>query len=431
LPDARPRAGTPGGRPRARFAAGADGGFSLIEMVIAMTVLTVVMAAAMGVFSSESEAIGEGMDRLEVLQNLRFGANALEKDIKTTGANAPEMQPKLVYADEDVVAFSADFATNVADDDEAVYYDPDAPAEEVEALEEDRKITIPNGTFEYPERDYTVGSGTNSPAETLIFFFRPDSSTDRSDDWALFRQVNDQEPQLVSRHLLRAEGGEPFLEYRKLVTPEDAPERIETVASGDLPMAHDEPIHGSGADEATIDSVRSVRLRMAATNGETGDDEEIRSVSRTIRVPNMGVERKQVCGETPVSVPAFSATPEVDDGSSTVLLEWDASVDQEGGEEDVVRYLVWKRQPSDTEWGPPLLALPVGGDEYSYRDTQVVPDEEYEYGVAAQDCTPEQSPISTAGPVEAPDPSAGGGGGSGGGSDGGDDGDEDGDEDGD
>lgn len=380
------------------------GGFSLIEMLIAMTVLTVVMAAALGVFSSESEAIREGMDRLEVTQNLRFGANAVEKDLKTTGANVPKVQPNLLYADEDVVAFSADFATNVSDDEDAVYYDPDAPDEEVRALTEDRKITIPNGTFEYPDRDYEVGSGTNSPAETLIFFFRPDSSTDRDDDWALFRQVNDQEPRVVSRHLLRADGDEPFLEYHKLVTPEDAPERIETVDPGDLPMAHAAPTHGSGADDATIDSVRAVRVRMAATNGETGDEEEVRAISRLIRIPNMGVERKRVCGEPPVSVPSFTATPEVDDGASTVLLEWSASVDQEDGEEDVVRYLVWKKKASESDWGPPLLALPVGGATYSYRDSDVVPGELYDYGVAAQDCTPEQSPMATSGSVAAPTP---------------------------
>jgi type II secretory pathway pseudopilin PulG len=380
------------------------GGFSLIEMLVAMTVLMVVVAAALGVFSSESEAIREGMDRLEVTQNLRFGANAVEKDLKTTGSNVPEMQPNLVYADEDVVVFSSDFATNVSDDGDAVYYDPDAPNEEVRALTEDRKIAVPNGTFEYPDRDYEVGSGTNSPAETLIFFFRPDSSTDRDDDWALFGQVNDQEPKVVSRHLLRAEGSEPFLEYHELVTPDDAPERIETVAPGDLPMAHDAAVHGSGADDSAIDSVRAVRIRMAATNGETGDDEEIRSITRLIRIPNMGVERKRVCGEPPVSVPAFTATPEVDDGASTVLLEWDASVDQENGEEDVVRYLVWKKKASESEWGPPLLALPKGGTEYSFRDSDVVPAEMYEYGVAAQDCTPEQSPMATSGTVTAPTP---------------------------
>lgn len=380
------------------------GGFSLIEMMIAMTVLTVVMAAALGVFSSESEAIREGMDRLEVIQNLRFGANAVEKDLKTTGANVPKIQPNLVHAGEDVVVFSSDFATNVSDDEDAVYYDPDAPDEEVRALTEDRKVTVPNGTFEYPDRDYDVGSGTNSPAETIMFFFRPDSSTDRDDDWALFRRINDREPRVVSRHLLKAEGSEPFLEYQKLVTPDDAPERIETVPSGDLPLSHDAEVHGSGADDSAIDSVRAVRLRMAASNGETGDEEEIRSISRLIRIPNMGVERKRVCGEPPVSVSSFTGTPEVDDGASTVLLEWDASVDQEDGEEDVVRYLVWKKKASESDWGPPILALSVGEDTYSYRDSDVVPGEVYEYGVAAQDCTPEQSDMATSGSVTAPTP---------------------------
>lgn len=393
--------------PQQRLRAGdaGRGGFSLVELLIAMTVLTVVMGAALGVLRSESDALREGVDRLEVTQNLRFGANAVEKDLKTTGAHVPDDQPRLVYADEDVVAFNADFATNVAGEKNAVYYDPDAPDAEVRALVEDRKITIPNGTFEYPERDYESGPGTNSPAETLIFFFTPDSSTDRDDDWALYRQVNDREPELVSRHLLRAEGSQPFLEYHKLVDPEDDDPRIETVAPGDLPLAHPAPTHGSGADDAAIDSVRAVRLRMAATNGKTGDEEEVRSVTRMIRIPNMGIERKRVCGADPVPV-SVSATPQVKKGQSTILVEWDASADQESGDEDIVRYMIWKRKASASDWGPPLVAVPMGKDQlaYSYRDSQVTPKEDYAYAVAAQDCTPALSTKASAGPVTAPEP---------------------------
>lgn len=392
--------------------AGARAGFSLIEMLIAMTVLTVVMGAALGVFRSESDALSEGMERLELLQNLRFGANALEKDLKTTGAHVPREQPKLLYADGDVVAFNADFTTNLVGNGEAVYYNPDAPNEAVQALTQDRQITIPNSTFAYPQRDYQ-DDGTNSPAETLIFYFTPDSSTARSDDWALFRQVNDRDPELVSRHLLRAEGGEPFLQYHKLVAPDDAPSRLEAMDPGELPVAHDAPTHLSGSDDSPVDSIRAVRVKMAATNGETGDEEETRTVTRMVRIPNAGVERKRVCGSEPNAAQSFDATPEVKSGSSTILLEWDASVDQASGEEDVVRYMLWKRHESETDWGPPILALPVGDATYSYRDAQVTPEENYRYAVAAQDCTPELSPKSTVGPVEAPDPATGGGGGGG------------------
>lgn len=391
------------GRERARA------GFSLIEMLIAMTVLTVVMAAALGVFRTENDALAEGVERLEVLQNVRFGANAVEKDLKTAGSHVPRQQPTLLYADEDVIAFNADFTTNVAGNGEAVYYDPDAPNEEVRALTQDRQITIPNSTFAYPQRDYQ-DDGSNSPAETIVFFFTQDSSTARSDDWALFRQVNDQEPQLVSRHLLRSEGSRPFLEYEKLVAPDSAPERIETMDPGELPVAHTTPTHLGSGDDSPVDSIRAVRLQMAATNGKTGDQEEIRTVSRTVRIPNAGIVRKRVCGSEPKTAESFNATPEVHSGSSTILLEWDASVDQASGEEDVVRYLVWKRHESETDWGPPILALPVGDPSYSYRDAQVTPNEEYHYGVAAQDCTPELSPKAAVGPVEAPDPATGGGG---------------------
>ena len=73
---------------------------------------------------------------------------------------------------------------------------------------------IPGTSFAYPDSTYLDGSGLPGPAETLIFFFDPDDDTDRDDDYALYRQVNAEEPQLVAKNLLRVEG-EPFFRYMK------------------------------------------------------------------------------------------------------------------------------------------------------------------------------------------------------------------------
>jgi prepilin-type N-terminal cleavage/methylation domain-containing protein len=156
-------------------------GMTIIEMLVAMAVFSVVIAGAFAVLRSESRGMRLGSERASALQNLRFAANALELDLRTLGANVPDEQPFMIYADQDVLAFNADYATNLPNDPYAVYYDPDAPAGSVTALTVSQSITIPLTSFTYPDTSYMgIGGGTNSPAETLIFFFDLDTSTTRT-----------------------------------------------------------------------------------------------------------------------------------------------------------------------------------------------------------------------------------------------------------
>src|SRR5439155_1197931 len=65
----------------------------------------------------------------------------------------------------------------------------------------------------YPDTSYLTG-GINSPAETIIFFVAPDSSTARADDYALFEQVNGGPPALVSRNIVGSPTSVYFEYYR-------------------------------------------------------------------------------------------------------------------------------------------------------------------------------------------------------------------------
>jgi len=78
-----------------------------------------------------------------------------------------------------------------------------------------------------------------------------------------------------------------------------------------------------------------------------------------------------------------------------VRLQWTPSVDENSGEQDVVRYLIYRRGTSFGEdWGNPLVSIPAGADSYIYDDAAVELGSAYQYTYAAQDCTPSLSPLS-------------------------------------
>ena len=54
------------------------------------------------------------------------------------------------------------------------------------------------------------------------------------------------------------------------------------------------------------------------------------------------------------------------------------------------------------DWEEPYLSIPAGEDAYIYRDEDLVVGETYEYGLAAQDCTPTLSNMTAAPPVVIP-----------------------------
>ena len=143
---------------------------------------------------------------------------------------------------------------------------------------------------------------------------------------------------------------------------------------------------------AEIDRIRGVRVNLTATDGTTGATERRRSVSRVILLPNAGVTRLESCGEVPQLGVAFTATPSAFGVPPTITLRWGAATDETAGEKDVMRYIVWKRVAGAAEWGPPFVSISSGLPDYVYLDDQVVSGTTYQYAIAAQDCTPSQSP---------------------------------------
>ncbi len=377
-------------------------GLTLIEMLIALTVFSVVLAGALAFLRAQGRSFTLGSQRSAMLQNSRFAFDELEKDLRTAGAGAPDIQPAMVYAGAKVVSFNANYATRTPGDVFAVYYDPDVPIGGADAARKADRFTIPTTSVGYPDTDYLQGGLINSPAETITFFFAPDSTTSRTDDYVLFRQVNNLAPEVVSRNILQS-GAVPFFQYYAQVIVAGSP-TIQQVPNGILPLSHSVPIHLAIADTgaaARIDSVRAVLVSFSVTNGLSGSSERRRPLSRYIRLPNVGLSTKQTCGDPPILGTGIAAV--WNPATTGVDLTWNAAVDELSGERDVVRYVIWRKTISDSSWGDPFLSFPPAGTpSYVYTDRDVTSGSKYLYGLAAQDCTPANSNLVASAEVDIP-----------------------------
>ncbi|HEY6061032.1 MAG TPA: prepilin-type N-terminal cleavage/methylation domain-containing protein, partial [Gemmatimonadales bacterium] len=164
-------------------------GLTLMEMMIALVVFSFVMAAALAFLRTQGRSFSLGSQRVTMLQNSRFALDELEKDLRTAGAGAPDIQPPLIYIGPSVIAFNANYLTNTPGDVFAVYYNPDAPVGSTDAVQKSGAFTIPSTAVVYPDTDYLDGA-FNSAAETITFYFALDPTTTRADDYVLYRQIN-------------------------------------------------------------------------------------------------------------------------------------------------------------------------------------------------------------------------------------------------
>lgn len=377
-------------------------GFSLIELLIAMTMLLAITGATYSLFRSQSQAFRGNTDRYDLVQNVRNALESSERVIRTMGAGVAAEQPMLVYGSNNVLAFNADFVERDTTDMRwATYWNPDAPLAETLVWPVAAATTIPNSTpsYTYPAVTYQLAGGAPSPAETYIFWFDPDTDTPRADDFVLRQRVNDGTAEIVARGLLAHPNGRPFFEYllhRTLSTGDT----LLLASGGLLPLIRQPLIAGiSAADSSTRvrpDSVRAVRMHFRVTNGRTGSEERYRDISTTIETPNNGVPMPTICGRPPLPVQSFVAV-DTALGSGRVWLDWTRSIDQDGAEIDVRQYVIWRRLAVQPNWAEPLLIVKAEPGQVSYT-TEIsdnTPGTAYIFGIAAQDCTPAFSTISS------------------------------------
>jgi len=371
-------------------------GFTMIEILMALVILGFVMAGAIRFFRSMNTSVMGTVDRMDALQNLRFAVQTLDREVRVAGVGTVEVQPTLVYIGTSVVTYNADLVSLLPNSPTAVYYNPDADANAANAVAFSERFTIPTSAVQYPDMTYSTSGGQMSPAETVTYWFTSDTSTTRTDDFVLMRQINNLSAEVVSRNLL-AYPGRAFFEWLRT---DAAGNLVQVAAAGSgvypaLPWRHVTPIHGNLADTtqlgAYIDSIRAVRVNVRATNGQSGTREIRRDLVTTVRIPNAGLTKQRSCGDAPIFsrtvTVAFTGTAD----APVVRLTWTAAVDETSGERDIERYVIYRRLASAAGFDDALQSIPAGQASYIFDDAAVLNGATYVYGVTALDCTPLES----------------------------------------
>lgn len=363
-----------------------EAGFSLIEMLIAMIVLSFVMGAAVSVMRSQSRAFARGGTRMELTQNMRYATSTVDRVVRTMGAGVGTNQPMLIYGDDDVIMFNADYASDIQDG-VAVYINSSLPAGANLAMTTASPITIPNvsPTINYPVANYFWGGATPSRAETISFYFRPDSQTPDPNDFVLLQKVNAMRSELVARGI-RAYPGRQFFEYWWDSTGTNGLTTNLQLAAAKIPIKN----LAIGGLTSRSDSIRGVRINMVVTNEVLTADSTSRRISTMIQIPNNGLTQLSTCGDVPLQPGALTADTTGQAGGS-VRLSWLASGDELAGERDISQYNVYYRPTTGPVVWTPFFTQSPGFNPYGVSHGGLTAGQAYFFAVAAQDCSPAES----------------------------------------
>ncbi len=399
---------------RTRGVAAIRRGFTLIEMVVTLVIFGVVMTAAFNFFTSESRSFRDISDRSALVQSLRFGRDLLRQEIRTAGTNVTEDQPLIVYANDSVFSFNADLTTNIEDSVRltgAVYVDRFAQNAAVSALRLTDAAPIPGSdpAFTYPLQDYSQNPSVfiNSDAETVTFWFTQDTSTVTTGDYVLYRRTNTQPAEVILRSV-RRNAGQPFFRYWHDPTRfTGVASPLDTIPRNWLPLNKDVMRRSMSTDTGTaeslrIDQLRAVEVNYEVVSAQNNSAPRTKLVNYMVPMPNIARPRmSRACGRAPILGTGLTASWQAA-APAGIELTWAAAVDQGGGENDVIRYVIWRRIFGSSNWGEPHITIGVSGPSYTWRDASVAPGTRYEYSVAVQDCTPTLSGMAVSNGVLVP-----------------------------
>jgi prepilin-type N-terminal cleavage/methylation domain-containing protein len=359
----------------ARAARGPARGFTLVEILVAMTLTLAVFAITLPFVRAQTRALGASAGRLDADQIARYAQRAIDRDLRL--ASADPGQPLLVYAGPLGISFNANLFAADSTDPNAADVAAGAATTLTESWRRSAAAAVPKGNRAYPPDDYYTATGQVSRNETISYFLHPDTVSARSDLYVLYRRVNARDSIQVVR-ALRVPADSAFFTYHR----SSGGARV-AIASSRLPLWW---------DSTAIDSVRWVSFRPTGyfRDRMTGK-ETLRSVSWTTTLANAAGRVSLSCGARP-GTPDDAQSSKVwmsDAGPYRVLVRWDRSADDGSGENDVRYYLV-ERQRSGGSWTSLATVAATGALTYEYGHASPGVGT-YSYGVRAIDCAQQSS----------------------------------------
>ncbi|MEO6778715.1 MAG: prepilin-type N-terminal cleavage/methylation domain-containing protein [Gemmatimonadaceae bacterium] len=374
-------------------------GFTLLEVMLAITILLMVFALTFPLFRSQVRAMGSTAGRSDAQQNVRFAISTMERQLRIAGAGVSDQQPLLVQADPYAITFNADYASRdtAAEGDAfgAVYIDADLPVGSTMSMTPANAVTLPLSSVTWPSVSYFRG-GPPSAAETISFWVALDGSAGSNGRYALLRRVNAGPVDTLARGLTLDATAPPFT----YLIADPVTGQIKPAPAASIPAYH-VPVHGSPADTGSsqvTDQIRFVNIHLTGSFVERDGTTSKRVADASVRLLNAGLLNHPTCGDAPVFSQSLAAVA----STGKVVLAWNRAVDEGGGEKDVEKYVIYRRAATAGSFADPLAAIPAGHTSYSFTDTQVSSGDSWVYGVAAEDCGGQFSPLSISSQVTVP-----------------------------
>ena len=362
-------------------------GFTLVEMMISIVLTLMVFAITVPFFRLQANAVDTNAGRLDALQNARYAQNQIDRELRLAGGITG--QPIIVQAAPFSVTFNADLVTRVLNDPNSTYYDPSADTLAAESWEPGRAKTLPTSAKLYPPILYRDPAGVQSPAETISYSVYLDGTTGRNDIYILYRRVNDRDSTVIARNLWIPTDTNYFFRYHRA----DSTGAISVIPQASLPIYWD-----AAGTPPPASMIRIVEMRVAGIYIDVKKQKDvIRTIYHKTRLLNAGMLQERTCGSAPLGPVTTAAVADTNGlGQITdVNVTWTRSLEELGGEADVATYLIMRKLSTATDWEVLGNLVANGSPSYSFLDTNFRSGS-WVYGVVAQDCTPLNSPATSA-----------------------------------
>src|SRR5918998_4238469 len=137
-------------------------GFTLIEMLIAVSLLLAIFSVAVPFFRVQARTVSSQAGRLDAQQNVRYASTTIERELRVAGVGVVDKQPMIVQADPYAITFNTDLVTRDSLDPQSVYFDSDIDSTTTTVLPATTKITLPRSTRSYPDSTFSAAAGVRS-----------------------------------------------------------------------------------------------------------------------------------------------------------------------------------------------------------------------------------------------------------------------------
>jgi prepilin-type N-terminal cleavage/methylation domain-containing protein len=348
-------------------------GFTLVEIIVAMTLTLLVFAITLPFVRAQSRSLGSTAGRLDADQVARFAQRTIDRDLRV--AVSDPGQPLIVYAGELGISFNANLLARDTLDPAALEVDATADSSLTEAWRVANAAVLPLTTTTYPTVNYTDADGLASKIETISYFLHPDTISGRSDVYVLYRRVNARDSVQLVRGIHVPEDSS-FFTYFTEVNDTLAP-----IAVGSLPLLW---------TSTTLANVRAVGIRSGGffRNRQVAED-VVRTVHWRTILTNAPQAATAQCTAAPAAATGVGHSKQTGTGSNAyhVRVTWTGSTDDSGGSSDVTHYVVWVRYNTTPVTWVRVASVParrISG--YRYDHYQPTLSGSVRYGVTAVNC---------------------------------------------